>query len=99
MLEQLYVTSEQRRDKIQIYYDILKVSAQPVKITRLMRLANIQYNAFIDCTETLLKAGFLEKVNFRTRKKRSKTKELFKATRIGLDWCRQVEEIYNSLHI
>ena len=99
MLDQLYVASGSRRDKIQIYYDIIKVSTRPTKVTRLIRLANVQYNTFIECTETLIKAGLLEKVILNSRRKRDNPKEIYKATKIGLKWCEQVDDIYNSLSI
>jgi predicted transcriptional regulator len=101
MSGQLYANIEERRDKLQIYYDILKVTTRPTKITRILRLANVQYNTFQECIDKLIKAGLLEKIHLTGRRNRSskdaRSKTTYKATNQGLDWCNSVEEIYQTL--
>lgn len=98
---QLFANVEERRDKLQIFYDIITVSEKPTKITRILRLANIQYNTFQECIDKLLKAGLLERVDLLDRGGRSsrdkRSKFSYKATVLGLDWCQSVEEIYQAL--
>ena len=101
MNRQLYANVEDRRDKIQIFYDIIKVSEKPTKITKILRLANVQYNTFQECIERLIKTGLLEKVYLLEKGTRSsgdkRNKISYKATAPGLQWCKNVEEIYLTL--
>jgi predicted transcriptional regulator len=100
LIIQLYANIEERRDKLQIYYDIIKVTIRPTKITKILRLANIQYNTFHDCISKLLKAGLLERINIRKKIKKSidkRSKCAYKATILGLKWCDEVENVYNTL--
>jgi predicted transcriptional regulator len=97
---QLYANVEDRRDKLQIYYDIIKVTIRPTKITKILRLANIQYNTFHDCIDKLLRAGLLEKVNAIRSSRKSSDKRIkcsYKATKLGLEWCDEVDYIYKIL--
>jgi len=103
MSGQLYSSVQERRDKIQIFHDIIKVSARPTNTTRILRLANIQYNTFKEYIDTLLKAGFLERIkgelgtNSKTRTLRTKTS--YQATYEGLEWCVSLKELYEALEI
>ena len=95
---QLYANVEERRDKLQIYYDIVKVTARPTKITRILRLANVQYNTFLECVDRLIQAGLLETLHLSGKKPRKgRVKVVYKATEQGLEWCKNIEEIYNAL--
>ena len=96
----LYTDALERRDKVQIFADIIKVSLKPTKTTRILRLANVQYNTFQECIETLCRAGLLEKTSLlhKTSKSRDmRTKITYKATDMGLKWCERVNEIYQTL--
>ena len=100
MKNNLFADCIERRDKLQIFADIIKVSNQETKITRILRLANIQYNAFRECIETLCNAGLLEKVELNINSCRSqdmRTKYAYKATDIGMEWCKMVDDIYKTL--
>jgi len=100
MIRQLFAEIEERRDKVQVLADIIKVTNRPTKITKILRVANIQYNTFQECIDKLTKAGLLqitpiEKGSSSIRDKR--TLYVFEATDMGLKWCKMVEEVYNSL--
>lgn len=100
MSKKLYAETIDRRDKIQVYADILKVTAKPTPTTRLLRLANIQYDTFAECINTLCNAGLLEKIHLSYAKKSSNKKRkkyAFKATKMGKEWCQQIDEIYSKL--
>ena len=100
MSRSLFADWIERRDKLQIFADIIKVSNQETKTTRILRLANIQYNTFHECIETLCKAGLLEKMEYNNRPRSSKdmrTKCAYKATEIGMKWCETVDEMYEIL--
>lgn len=69
-------------------------------MTRILRLANIQYNTFHECIEKLCMAGLLEKFSLLGNTQTSqdlRTKIAFKATKIGIEWCEMVDEIYQTL--
>jgi len=100
MIGQLYADYLERRDKVQIYADIIKVTKKPTKTTRILRLANVQYNTFIECIDTLCNAGLLEKTSLEHRKSSTKdgrTKYRYKATDMGLKWLESLDEIYIRL--
>jgi predicted transcriptional regulator len=101
MAKKLYAETIERRDKIQVYADILRVTEKTTPTTRLLRLANIQYNTFADCINALCSAGLLEKIPLRYTKKALKNnrrrKYAFKATKMGKEWCKQIDDIYSIL--
>ena len=101
MNQQLFAENEDRRDRIQIYADILKVTKKPTNKTRILQLANIQFHIFQEYIEQLCSNGFLEKINTTENKanlkKTKPRKTLFKATELGLKWCNKVEEVYQKL--
>ena len=100
MKRKLYAECVDRRDKLQIFADIIKVSTAESKITRILRLANVQYNTFNEYTETLCRAGLLERIM--SYKKPRKSRDLhktfaFKATERGLKWIEMVDSIYQVI--
>jgi len=98
MRKSLYTENIERRDKVQIFADIIRVSDRPTKITRILRLANIQYNTFLDCVDRLCSVGFLEKVSLdKSVRRKSRTSYRYKATKMGEEWCDLVDEIYEEL--
>ncbi len=100
MIGRLYADYLERRDKVQIYADILKVTKQPTKTTRILRLANVQYNTFLECVNTLCAAGLLEKTNLDYKKpspKPGNRKYVFRATELGRRWCESLEDLYERL--
>ncbi|KON31245.1 hypothetical protein AC482_01475 [miscellaneous Crenarchaeota group-15 archaeon DG-45] len=100
MAKGLFADTIERRDKVQIFADILRVSARPTKVTRILRLANVQYNTFQECIEQLCEAGLLEMaaVTQRARSSRDKrTSYTFRATDRGQRWCKMVDDIYEAL--
>jgi len=99
-LGRLFADNFDRRDKLQIFADIIKVSSRETKMTRILRLANVQYNTFLECIEKLCRAGLLEKVAPNEDMKSSddmRTKCVYKATETGVKWSKQVEEIYQTI--
>jgi predicted transcriptional regulator len=100
MIGRLYADYLERRDKVQIYADILKVTKQTTKTTRILRLANVQYNTFLECMDTLCNAGLLEKISLDYNKyssKKDNKKYAYKATEMGRKWCEALDEIYERL--
>ena len=99
MIERLYADYLERRDKVQIYADILKVTKKPTRTTRILRLANIQYNSFLECVDTLCNAGLLEKISldYKKRRKNVKTKYEYQATVMGHKWCEMLDEVVRAL--
>lgn len=100
LYKKLFADSIERRDKLQLFADIIKVSTNETKITRILRLANIQYNTFHECIETLCDAGLLEKISYNDRHSQSqdkRSKHIYKATEMGQKWCEMVDEIYLTL--
>jgi len=100
MKTKLFAEDLERRDKVQILADIIKVSEHEAKITRILRLANIQYNTFQECIDTLCNSGLLERVEL-PQTPRSfrdlRTKYAYKATQMGIKWCEMIDEIYKTL--
>ncbi len=100
MIGRLYADYLERRDKVQIYADIIKVTKKPTKTTRILRLANVQYNTFIECIDTLCNAGLLEKISLDYKKSSIKGDRInyrYKATAMGLRWLKSLDEIYKRL--
>lgn len=102
MIGRLFADNFGRRDKLQIFADIIKVSFRETKMTRILRLANIQYNTFKECVEKLCRAGFLERVSSPEDKRSSddmRTKCVYRATETGVKWSKLVDEIYRKLEV
>lgn len=100
MSKSLYAESLERRDKLQIYADVLKVSYKETKMTRILRLANIQYNTFNECIDKLCEAGLLEKVDMLNDERTSqdnRSKYEYKVTEMGTKWLDLVDDIYRTL--
>jgi predicted transcriptional regulator len=100
MIGRLFTDGLDRRDKLQIFADIIKVSSKETKMTRILRLANVQYNTFIECIEKLCQAGLLKRVTPIEDTKSSndmRTKCVYKATDTGIKWSKLVDEIYQIL--
>ena len=99
MFNRLYADYIERRDKIQVYADILKVTKSPQRSTRIIRLANVQYDAFLECVDTLCDAGLLEKISldYRDGGGHVKTKYEYKATEMGEKWCEMLDELVLAL--
>ena len=100
MIGRLYADYLERRDKVQIYADIIKVTKKPTKTTRILRLANVQYNTFLECIDTLCNAGLLVKISLDYNKsstKNDRVKYKYKATDMGQKWLESLDEIYQRL--
>jgi predicted transcriptional regulator len=95
MGEKLFTDSKGRRDSIQILADIITISQEPTGKTRIMRMANVQYNMFQEYVEALLKMGFLEQNVERV--KRNFTRERYQSTARGMQWCKKVFDVYAQL--
>lgn len=100
MVEVLYTDTSERRDKIQIYADIIQITKTPKKMTRILRLANIQFNSFQESIDILCESNLLEKILLKYANKNvadNRVKYKYKATKMGLDWIKQVNEIYKTI--
>ena len=95
----MYAEREDRRDRIQVYADIIRVARRPVKVTRILRLANVQYNQFREYVERLCESGFLEKLSYGPSGRRGdrRSSHAYRATEMGIRWCELVNELYESL--
>lgn len=102
MIGRLFADNFNRRDKLQIFVDIIKVSSQETKMTRILRLANIQYNTFKECIEKLCQAGLLERVSSHEDNRSSndvRARCVYRATETGVKWSNLVNEIYRTLEV
>ena len=99
MRKSLYTENIERRDKVQIFADIIRVSDKSTKVTRILRLANIQYNTFLEYVDMLCSVDFLERVSLDNSgtSGKSRTSYRYQATKMGKEWCDLVDEIYKEL--
>jgi len=93
---ELFSDLVERRDYIQILADIITVCEEPSRITRILRLANVQYNTMRDAMESLTKSGLMRKKRSSTRDERSKIE--LEATDLGLNWRDIVRLVYMMLY-
>ena len=90
----------ERRDKLQIYSDIIEACKVPTKLTKIIRLANLQYNTFLTMMPKLLEKKMVktEKIVRTGRKKIDKrTKYTFEATEKGREFKRKINAIYEEI--
>jgi predicted transcriptional regulator len=99
MRKSLYTEVIERRDKVQVFADIIRVTDKPTKITRILRFANLQYNTFLDCVDRLCSVGFLERVGPDKSEISSRGRYRYQATKTGEEWCDLLDEIYGGLEI
>lgn len=78
-----------RRDRIQLFSDIIQVARIPRKTTKIMRIANIQYNIFFKMVQKLMDNGLIEKNGVKN--------PTFVATDVGVVWSREVHRLYSAL--
>lgn len=95
MIQNLFSESFERRDKVQILADIIQVTSTETKMTRILRLANIQYNTFTKCIDKLCQSGLLRKIP--VNQSDNRVKYSYKATDKGRKWCGVVSTIYQCL--
>ena len=95
----LYTEREERRDRIQVYADIIMSARRPMKVTRILRMANVQYNQFTDCVERLCESGFMDRLSIGSSggKDDGRTRYAYRATEMGVRWCELVAELYGKL--
>ncbi len=77
-----------RRDRLQIAQDILECCLTQSKVTRLLRLANLQYNAFGNHIGPLVREGLLDEIPME-RKKDKRTYFEWRTTPDGLEFLRE----------
>ena len=75
-----------RRDRLQVYADILREAKEPILKTWLMGNARITFRTFMPIFNNLLRWGYLKKVN----KKYTTTAE-------GWKFMREIEAIYKKV--
>ncbi|MFP3951689.1 MAG: response regulator [Candidatus Bathyarchaeia archaeon] len=97
MREQLFDETFERRDKVQVLADILKVARDESKTTTILRLANLQYNKFSECRDILCRSGLLEEIDLAGDEDNMRTRYLYRTTERGANWSEKVERIYTNL--
>lgn len=95
--DELFAERRLRRDRIQVLADIVTVCSEPTKVTRIMRLANVQYNFFKKALEMLRKAGIIESTS--TDSGDERTSFEFEATDVGISWRNFVHLVYIMLDL
>jgi predicted transcriptional regulator len=88
----LYKDKTVRRDRIQIYFDMITVASTPINATMIMQHANVQFNMFKESIENLLGVGFIEEIEIEGR-----PNSLYKSTMKGIEWTRKVDQVYTEL--
>lgn len=94
MKRPLYDETEGRRDSIQLYADVIRVSDTPSKMTRIMRLSNVQFCIFKRVIRDLVEAGFLSESMDTVG---SRDHATYEATRDGQKWAENVDTIYRAV--
>jgi len=93
----LFTENTVKRDYIQILADIIKASQQTSNMSKIMRLANVQYYTWGNCLETLCEKDFIEKIIMKNEYNEKSEKALYRATKKGLEWTKKVETIYDEI--
>jgi len=78
-----------RRDRIQLFSDIIQVARTPRKTTKIMRKANIQYNIFSKLVQNLMDNGLIERNGVKN--------PTYVATNLGVVWSQEVHRLYSVL--
>ena len=95
-MAKLFTEKTLKRDRIQLLSDILKASEKKSNMSKIMRIANVQYYTWGRCIETLSQKEFIEIIE-NDSSVNSNEKILFKATKKGLDWTKRVETVYDEI--
>jgi predicted transcriptional regulator len=95
-MAKLYTEKTLKRDRIQLLADIIKASEKKSNMSRIMRVANVQYYTWGKCIETLSKKEFIDIIEDE-KSGDSNQKNLFKATKKGLEWIKKVETVYDEI--
>lgn len=96
MMQKLFDEKIERRDKVQVLADILQVARESSKTTTILRLANLQYNKFLECRDILCEAGLLREIKLNDEGD-SNSKCLYKTTNLGKKWSRKVNRVYAKI--
>jgi predicted transcriptional regulator len=99
IMYKLYAEKITKRDKIQIFADIINVCIKSSTVTRIIRLANVPYNRWIEFSEILCDRGYLEKISTDKKLKDDRTKFFYKATPSGIRWYKLIHSIYKPLEL
>ena len=100
MLNQLYTERMERRDKIQIFADIIKTTKTSMPITAVLRKTNVQYNTFKDIIDVLCERGLMSRIpagKNGSSHREGRTKYIYQATYDGLKWSKTVDEVYSAI--
>jgi predicted transcriptional regulator len=96
-MSELFTEKTVKRDYIQILADIIKASSETSNMSKIMRLANVQYYTWGNCLETLCEKDFIEKIVMKDKHRKGSEKALYKATKKGLEWTKKVETLYDEI--
>jgi predicted transcriptional regulator len=99
IVNKLYAEKITKRDKIQILADIINVCIKSSTVTRIIRLANVPYNRWIEFSDFLCDKGYLEKISTDKKLKDDRTKFCYKATPSGIRWYKLIQSIYKPLEL
>jgi len=86
-----------RGNRIQALHDILQVSIDPERTTKILRLANVRYGIYCEYVDDLLNAGLLKKKGKNEKRKKTYTTIHYQTTKIGDEWCKMIKSIYKEL--
>lgn len=86
-----------RRDKVEIARDILDVCIGGAMLTKILRIANLQYNSFDGFMEPLVSAGYIDKKPAKTRDCRTFWE--WATTSDGLGLMREIEKMLDKVGI
>lgn len=84
-----------RRDRAEIATDILETCVGGAKLTKILRLANLQYNSFGKFVGPLVDGGYLLETMVDTRDKRTIWE--WETTPEGRNFQREIKDIYRRL--
>ncbi len=84
-----------RRDRAEMTVDILETCMGGAKLTKILRLANLHYNAFGKFVDPLVERGYLLETPVDTRDQRTLWE--WETTPEGRKFQREIKDIYRRL--
>lgn len=94
MIQRLYLQRGCKRDRLQVYADILRISSEPLLKSELNRESGAYYRILNKALAVLEEAGYIAHIEepFGER-----VKHVYVATRDGLSWAKRVDDVYQSV--
>jgi len=86
-----------RRDKLEIFKDVLKTCKEASQITRVTRLANLQFYSFHEYVAPLVSREYLEQRPYGIKDHRTFLE--WKTTPKGRELIKEIENIYEKITV